>query len=203
MKLRKLLVSAFAISAGFASAQAGILEIRGGAGLTAANPDAFEDRVKSVSGGGLSTDEFESFNADVFLNLPVLPIGLGVRHEWLNDDQSSGGSNYDLDVKNLSVLVDLRIIDTRFYVGPIVSLGYPWAELDFNSGTTSVKDQIKADRISYSAGLEAGVILGRFLVGAEAGYQSVKLKKPDSPVLQANIDLSGFYGKALLGLTFF
>lgn len=203
--MKKLFLALICLGA-VSMAQAGLIEIRGGAGLTAADPDAFEERVNTVAGGGLSSDEFESFNADVFVNLPVLPIGFGLRHEWLNQDQTSsaGGttSEWDLDIRNVSLLVDLRLIDTKLYLGPIVSLGYPWAELDFRSGGTNVSDNLDADKISYSLGVEAGVNLGRFLVGAEAGYQSLELKKSDSPALQANVDLSGFYGKVLVGLTF-
>jgi hypothetical protein len=83
-------------------------------------------------------------------------------------------------------------------------VGYPTADLDFNSGTTAFKDSVKGKRPSYSGGLEAGFYLGHFLIGAEAGYQSIELKSSsNSAGATAKFDLSGIYGKALIGLTFF
>lgn len=183
-------------------AQGQILEIRGGAGINGANADDFEDRVNATGAGGVDADEFDNFFADVFFNIPASPLGLGVRHEWLNQEDSGGGSEYDLKINNLSLLIDLRLIDSNIYLGPIVSIGYPWGELDFQSGSASLEDQIDGDRVSYSGGLEAGVIFGNFLIGAEAGYQSIKLKS-DSSALRADIDVSGYYGKAMVGLAFF
>lgn len=46
------------------------------------------------------------------------------------------------------------------------------------------------------------MILGHFIIGAEAGYQSIRLKS-DSAALRADVDVSGPYGKAMVGLAFF
>jgi hypothetical protein len=182
----------------------GILELRAGAGLTGADPSAFEDRVNSLGGGGLSADKFESFNADIFFNIPVSPLGIGVRHEWINSSQGNGPSSWDLKANNLSLMVDLRLIDSVVYFGPIVSVGYPWADLDFSSNSASINHQIDRDQLSYSGGLEAGLILGRFIIGAEAGYQSLKFNQNDTTTgVNSELDLSGPYGKAMVGMTFF
>lgn len=93
-----------------------ILEIRGGAGITASNNDQFEDRVNAAGTGGVHSDEFQNYNADIFFNLPVSPIGVGVRHEWLRQNDSAGGTDFDLKINNLSLLVDLRLIDTKVYL---------------------------------------------------------------------------------------
>ncbi len=207
---KRLRLMAFALTALAATAltgtahAGGILELRAGAGINSTDPDALEREVNAINSSSVKAEDFDNFHADVFFNLPVLPIGVGVRHEWLSQSDSSNGSNLDVDVNNLSLLVDWRIIDTLVYAGPIVSIGYPWGDVDFSSSGGNIAEQIDGDRMSYSGGLEAGVILGRFLVGAEAGYQSIKLKQKNTGNgSSADIDLSGAYGKAMVGVTFF
>lgn len=201
---KKILLLAAVAYLGFGRAQAGLLELRAGAGLNAANPDAFEDRVNAVSNQDLKSDNFDNFNADVFFDLPVLPLGVGVRHEWLSNKQSSNGESWKIKANNLSVLVDWRFLDTLVYVGPIVSVGYPWADVDFNGSADHVSSQIHSDQLSYSGGAELGVKLGGFIIGTEAGYQSLKFKnvKSQNGNVNSKIDLSGFYGKVMVGITF-
>ena len=197
------LILALAALALVQTVHAGILEIRGGYGINSANPDAFETRVNSLSATTLDADNFDNYHVDVFFDLPVLPFGVGIRHEWIKQDQSSSGSDWDVDAKNVSILVDWRLLDTLIYLGPIVGIGYPSAEVDFNSGTTHVSDKIKSGQPSYSIGAEAGVKLGKFLIGAEAGYSSLKFEKISNANVNTKVDLSGFYGKVMAGLTFF
>ncbi len=202
--MKKFLLGAAVVWMGMGFSQAGILELRAGAGMNAANPDAFEDRVNAVSNQDLKSDNFDNFNADIFINFPVLPLGVGVRHEWLNNKESSGGEDWKIKANNLAVLVDWRFIDTIVYVGPIVSVGYPWADVDFNGSADRVSDQIQSDQLSYSGGAELGVKFGGFIIGTEAGYQSLKFKnvKSQNGNVNSKLDLSGFYGKVMLGITF-
>jgi hypothetical protein len=110
----------------------------------------------------------------------------------------------DLKATNLSLLVDWRIIDSsHFYIGPIVSVGHPSAKVDFKSGNVSLDKHINGNTVSYGGGLEAGVYLGMFLVGAEAGYQNIKFQGDNNQGNTAKFDASGFYGKAMVGLSFF
>jgi hypothetical protein len=189
---------------GIGTAHAGILEIRGGAGITSANADDFDDQAKAANNNGIDANDFRTYNADIFINIPNFPVGFGVRHEWLNLSEGSGGSDLDLKATNLSLLVDLRVIDTPlFYVGPIVSIGHPSAKVDFKSGNVSMNHHINGNDVSYGGGLEAGVYLGAFLVGAEAGYQNIKFEGSNSQGNHADFGASGFYGKGMVGLTFF
>jgi hypothetical protein len=202
MKFSRLVVAAIVLMAAQA-AHAGLIEIRGGIGINSASPDAFEDEVNSASGGGLDSDDFDNYFADLYVNLPALPIGVGLRHEWINQDQSSGGNKWDLEAKNISVLVDWRILDNVVYLGPILSIGYPSADLDFETPGVTFSDRIDSGKPSYSIGAEVGAHLSAFIVGAEAGYQSLELDDfKSSSGSEVDVDLSGFYGKVLVGISF-
>lgn len=182
---------------------ADLLELRVGAGINSASDDAFEKEVNDIGNNGISTDDFENFNADIFFNIPAFPIGVGLRQEWLNLDESSNGDSLEVEVSNTSLLVDLRLIDTVFYVGPIVAIGIPTADIDFSDGGSHIKDSVDGSNPSYAAGVEAGVHLGSFIVGAEVGYQSIELESSDTAGgVSGKFDLSGTYGKVMLGLSF-
>jgi hypothetical protein len=196
-----VLATVLAMLAAVAPVKAGALDIRLGAGLSTANPKSFESRVNSLSGSDLSAGSFDSYNADAVFHLPIVPIGVGVRYERSSQKQSGSGSEWDLDINNFSVLADWRILNNVVYLGPLVSMGYPWADLKLKNGGSSDSRRLNSKQISYSAGLEAGLRLGRFIVGAEAGYKSVRFKGNASS-LDADVNLEGFYGKALVGMTF-
>ncbi len=201
MKFTRLALALLAVLV-VQTAHAGLIEIRGGVGINSASPDAFNDRVKSASNSDLNTNQFDNVNADLFLNLPG-PFGVGLRHEWINADKSSNGSDVKLRAKNFSVLADWRIIDTVLYVGPIVGIGYPNAKIDFNNNGVNTSNSVSGEP-SYSLGAEVGAHLAAFLVGAEAGYTSLKLNKVSGANnnVNAKVDLSGFYGKVMVGLSF-
>jgi hypothetical protein len=173
-----------------------LIEIRGGVGLVGTDPDEFNDQVKDEFGNGMDASTFDNYFVDAYLNIPVLPFGVGLRHEWLNDKASGGSNNWEMDVNNLTLLVDWRILDNWIYVGPIVGIGYPSGDLKYTGGS----DSLDKDGLTYSLAGEAGFKLGRFIVGAEAGYSSMKLKTDDG---ETKVDLSGFYGKALVGIGLF
>lgn len=186
------------------TSHARILDIRGGVGRSSADVDDFDSQAKAANGNGIDANDFDTYNVDVFVNLPVLPIGFGVRHEWLNLSEGSGGSDLDLEATNLSLLIDLRVIDTNiFYVGPILSIGHPSAKVDFGSGAVSLDKNINGNDLSYSGGLEAGLYFGRFLVGAEVGYQNIEMEGTNNQGNKAKFDASGFYGKLMAGISFF
>ena len=65
-----------------------------------------------------------------------------------------------------------------------------------------IDDDIDGDDVSYAAALEAGVYLGFFLIGAEAGYQNIELET-DTDTNKAKFDATGFYGKLMVGVTLF
>jgi len=202
-RLRLILALAAALTVQSAAQANDLIEIRGGIGLVSSSPDTFEDRVNAVGNSDVKLDKFDVYNVDVFFNLPG-PIGVGLRHEWLDADDDSNGNKLDLEAKNFSVLVDWRIIDTGFYVGPIVGIGYPDANVTIENAGSRSSDEIKSGEPSYSVGAELGFHLGSLLIGTEAGYQSLKLDEVDGTNnnIDAKVDLSGFYGKVMVGFSF-
>lgn len=198
MKKIGLLLGLSLLVVGVSSVKAGnLLEVRAGAGIVGSDPKDFNEAVKNNVGSGLDSSSFDNYNADVFLNIPAFPIGLGLRYERLNDKQSNGGTDVETSVDNLALLADLRLLDNAlFYVGPIVAIGVPTGDVKVSGDKTS----LNKDQISYSLAAEAGLKLGRFILSAEAGYSSLKLKVEND---STKVDLSGFYGKAMVGIGLF
>lgn len=204
IKIQKLSVLALLLMA-TSFVRAGNIDFRAGAGMSAANPKGFENRVRDLSGKELNAKSFDTYNADLIFHLPVIPMTLGVRYEEASQKRSDSSSEWKLNVNNLALLVDFRIINSKIYLGPIVSVGYPWADLDFKNSGSNESHRLNSHQLSYSGGLETGIYLGPFLIGAEAGYKSVRLKSEgssSSSSVNTNIHLDGFYGKAMVGFTF-
>lgn len=187
---------------GLSSAQA-LVEARLTYGALSSKPDLATIYNGSTSLPAVSPNAGIGFDA-LFI-APVLGIGAGLRYENLGFNASSGGLEFKTQATRTSVLINWRLINTVMYLGPIATIGMShannikWTEgsnaTDFSPDTTS----------SYSVGLEAGVGLLGFLVGAEAGYQNMKWNKvKDSTGTFTNtpdLDMSGSYAKVILGFS--
>lgn len=189
MKLVSLLVLIFSLS----STAHALIEVRGGYGLTTPSKDF----------NGASVSTAYGFNADVLVKPPMFPFGLGVRYENLGAkyDVLSGTTNVDMKVTNLGLLINYRIIDMVFYVGPIAFVGVS------NSATVNTtllgvtaESKYKSSMV-YSLGAEAGASLGLLSLGAEAGYNFYKYTY-DSGTVNSDLDLSGIYAKVIVGFGF-
>src|SRR4051812_4046349 len=86
--LKTLAIAVLALGACSVS-RAGLLDLRFGIGLSAANPKGFEDRVNNLSGTDLSAGSFDTYNGDVVLRLPVVPVTVGLRYEDATQKQSA------------------------------------------------------------------------------------------------------------------
>src|SRR5580658_7545392 len=117
----KWLAASVFLLAGIPSVNAGILDLRVGAGLSAANPSAFDQRVNNLSGTDLSAGDFDTYNVDLIYHIPLIPITVGVRYEQAYQKQSSSSADWTLNVNNLALLADWRIINNVVYFGPLVS----------------------------------------------------------------------------------
>jgi hypothetical protein len=140
---------------------------------------------------------------DALFIVPIIGIGGGIRYENLGFTASSGGLEYKSQATRTSLLVNWRLIDTIMYLGPIASVGMAHTNsMKWSEGSNRAEFSPGASE-SLTVGLEGGVGLLGFLVGAEAGYQSMKWKSmKDSTGTFTNtpdLDMSGTYFKVILG----
>jgi hypothetical protein len=199
--LRVMLVACFVgvLSIQHVSVAQDFIELRFGASITGTDPSELNEQIKSL---GLDAGSISGFNLDVYVNIPLLPIGAGLRYEWSNQDQStSSNDSFELDVRNISLFVDWRIIDNAlFYVGPLLTLGYPSGAFKLiEEGIENTAD-IDPDQISYALAVEGGIRISMFIIGAELGYTSVKLKPPGFFEVTPQVDMSGFFARLQLGV---
>ncbi len=202
----------------FAEPANAIFELRANVTYHSINPGSLNDYL---AGGDLGDEaDFEEINSmytiggDGIFTLPFVPIGVGARYEWIGiPDQESEDIEFSFSTSRLSLLVNYRILDMFFFLGPIATLGlYHSLEFKVDGESGGIDFDLEVDSYratSYSLGIEGGVSLGLFLVGAEVGYMHWSfegLKDGDSHLTNDDafkeIDLSGLYGKLLVGLSF-
>ena len=176
-----------------------LIELRVGGFITATDPTGLNDKLNEL---GLESGSMSGFNVDVFVNIPLLPIGAGLRYEKSSQDQStSSDKNFELDVKNISLLVDWRIFDNSlFYAGPLLTLGYPTGTFKLNNVDALNTVDIDPDQLSIAIAIEGGIRISSFILGAELGYSSVKLEPPGLFELTPEVNMSGFFGRLQLGV---
>ena len=176
-----------------------LIELRVGGFITATDPAGLNDKLNEL---GLESGSMSGFNVDVFVNIPLLPIGAGLRYEKSSQDQStSSDKNFELDVKNISLLVDWRIFDNSlFYAGPLLTLGYPTGTFKLNNVDALNTVDIDPDQLSIAIAIEGGIRISSFILGAELGYSSVKLEPPGLFELTPEVNMSGFFGRLQLGV---
>ncbi len=148
------------------------------------------------------------FGLDTIVTLPIIPFGFGLRTESMKLSASTSGVEANLNFNRTSLLINYRLIDTIVHFGPIASIGLA------HSGSMNIKeagatkiDLSPGSLSSYSLGAELTVkplIVIPIIVGAEAGYMSFKWGQVTNSIdsTTKDIDLSGTYIKAFVGLDF-
>lgn len=185
---------------GFSSAHA-LVEARLTYGILASKPDLGSIYSGASEIPAVAPNAGIGFDA-VFI-FPVIGIGGGLRYENLGFNAKSGNLEYKSQATRTSVIINYRLIDTIMYLGPIATIGMTHTNnIKWSEGATST-DFSPDSTSSYTIGLEGGVGLLGFLVGAEAGYQNMKWNKvKDSTGTIAStpdLDMSGTYVKIILG----
>lgn len=186
---------------GFSAAHA-LVEARVTYGALASKPD-----LAAIYNLGTSTVPSVAPNAgigfDALFIVPIVGIGGGIRYENLGFNARSGSLEYKSQVTRTSLIVNYRLINTLMYLGPIATLGLSHSGgIKWTEGNTAT-DFTPDSTSSYTVGLEAGVGLLGFLVGAEAGYQNMKWNRMKDSTNTftgtPNLDMSGTYFKVILG----
>ena len=166
-----------------------LFEIRAGYGVqTPGDQDiSATQNLSSMSG----------YNLDAIVEIPMVPVGLGLRYENMGFDFNQSGVPLESEMQRTSLLVNYRIIDLFLYFGAIGSVGLVNnASVSSPGSATEYKSSM-----TYSIGVEGGLSLGLMQVGAEVGYLGANFEE-DTNFSAADLDLSGMYAKILVGVGF-
>lgn len=141
--------------------------------------------------------------ADVIVSPPLFPIGFGLRYENMGLAATSGAVEFKANYSRSALLLNYRIIDTLLFLGPIFSYGVSHSgDIKAIQSGTETANMSSQKISSYSAGIEAGVKLIGFHLGAELGYQDFRWKDANDKtgnIAVQDINMSGTYAKILLG----
>ncbi len=146
--------------------------------------------------------------ADVIISPPLTSYGFGLRYEKIGLTGSAGSLSVDAKVERIAALINYRIIDTIIHFGPIFSFGVSTqSSLSITNSGSDLVNYKSSISDSASAGIELSVkplIIIPIIVGAEAGYEYLKIKNAHDNInnKDLDLDLSGVYLKVLLGLAF-
>lgn len=186
----------------------GFVEVRGGIGSNAGSGDDYNKAYYNFQDGPEMSKQ-DTITIDAIVKIPMIPIGFGLRHEGFTEERSAFAEDMNLKAKRVSLLFNYRFIDTLFYAGAIGSYGISH---DLTLAIPTDPEKITSDSAkSYSIGVEGGLKLGLFRIGAELGQQSLvfdNLKAIDGLVPNKNglnineIDMSGMYYKLMIGVGF-
>ncbi len=173
-------------------------------GQLSAAPD-FKDLYNGTSTSLPSASSTRSWGGDAIISLPFLP-GIGIRYEKFNMKTTQNSIDAASDFTRTAVLMNLRLIDTILFLGPIASYGTS------HSGNVKITEGTKdwewsSDTVtSYQIGLEAGIKLLGLMIGVEGGHQGYKWKDAQEKngliTTRKDIDMSGTYVKGLVGFSF-
>ena len=167
-----------------------LVQIRANYGLQTVSPDQV--------GSFPTLSKLTGFGGDLIISPPLFPLAFGIRHEIMKAEESNSDGKFNLDLTRTSGLVSFRLIDTLIFLGAIGTVGVSHSgDQTFEVigvGTTTTKNDISG---SYSVGVEGGLKLVGFLVGAEVGYMGLKIGGSG-----AEQKLDGAYTKVHLGLDF-
>jgi hypothetical protein len=142
--------------------------------------------------------------ADLLISPPLMSWGAGVRYENMGVSATSGATEFKADYTRTALLLNYRIIDTLLFLGPIASYGLSHSgNIKALQSGTETSNWSSTSISSYSIGLEAGVKLIGFRLGAEAGYEDFRWKGATdslgSVATAQDINMSGTYAKILVG----
>lgn len=197
-KFLMFLVSIFCIQSAHA-----LVEARLSYGLLGSKPD-----LSTIYNGTTTVPAIVpnmGLGVDALFIVPLVGIGGGLRYENLGFTASSNGLEYKSQMTRTSLVVNYRIINTLMYLGPIATMGMSHSNnIKWTDSNTGISADLTPDSSSsYTVGLEAGVSLIGFIVGAEVGYQNMKWStlKDSKGVIPTtpDLDMSGTYAKIMFG----
>lgn len=182
-----------------------LFEARVSYGMLNANPN-MDSLCTSCATSAPSVTPAYGLGADGILTLPLPFVpGLGLRYENMELSTTKSGQDHKANFSRTALLLNWRPIDNLIFAGPVLTYGlshstdYKVTEFGVQKASFSA-----GSAKSYSVGLEAGVKLIGFSVGAELGYQDFRWGDATDSTGNApkqDINMSGTYGKFILGFS--
>lgn len=196
-------IAALATTLALATPAQALVEARLTYGLLVSNPDLGQLYSGPTSIPSVAPNY--GLGGDVLFFPPLMNWGFGLRQENLGLKASSGGLDFTSTATRTSAVLGYRFIDTILHVGTLFTYGLSHTggfEVDETGSNTHSRWE-PGSVSSYSAGVEVGVGLGLFILGAEVGYQAMKWNnmKDSSGGSNStpNTDMSGTYSKVYFG----
>lgn len=184
-----------------------LVELKAAYSQFSTNPSGLNDNFA----GQPKISQMQALSFDVMGRVPLMPVGLGVRHEMFSRKESNGVLNSEVDWKRTSILVNKRLIDTGIYLGPVATVSFA-SDFKYRSANGSTRADFKTEStLTATAGVEAGFKMALLSAGIEAGYlyapmgnlrDSAGVEVVDGGGSKINVDLSGTYVRATVGFGF-
>lgn len=185
-----------------------MLDLRLTYGIITAKDQATDACGANCTSALPSVVPFGGLGADAIISPPMTSFGFGVRYENLALKASASPVDVDAGIERIALIVNYRLIDTIIHLGPIFTYGISTkSKMNITESGTPRVDYSSSSADSLSAGLEVGIkplIVVPLVIGAEAGYNYLKVKNATDSVhnTSTDMDFSGVYLKAFLGLSF-
>ena len=207
IKVSLLLSTLVSIGSFMLSAPAhALVELKGGYSSHTVSPSSLDAAFSGVA----KVNQLQSISADIMARVPLMPVGLGLRHEMLSFKGDQGGTSSKIDWKRTSVIVNKRLVDTGMYLGPIATFAMT-NDFKYSITTNNVTTTYKTEaQLNGTLGVEAGIKLLLVSLGVEAGYMHAPLGnlRTDTGVEYLNngqkvdVTMSGPYFRGTIGFGF-
>lgn len=193
------------IASFFASVPAlAIVEARLTYSLLASSPDY--SKLYTSGSSAPSAAANAGLGADVLVFIPLTGWGFGIRQENLGITVSGNSVEAKSTANRTAAMASYRFINTLLHLGVNFTYGLSHSNsMEITDGNNKLKWEPDSAS-SYTAGVEAGVGLGLFVLGGEMGYESLKWNKmkdsTGTSTQTPDIDMTGIYTKVYLGFGF-
>lgn len=178
-----------------------LFEVRAGGGFLNSAPNLAKFYT-GTSADVPSASPNAGLTLDAIATIPLVGLGGGLRMENMKISYDSSVLDITNELSRTSLIVNYRLINTLVYVGPIATYGLSHTNKISIGNAAGDLSKITSSKVSsYSAGLEAGVSIIGFMVGAEVGKMWMNYKDATDSISGTigDLDMSGNYAKLFIG----
>jgi len=157
------------------------------------------------SGNGNLPDKtaHHGLGIDALISLNETQWNLGLRYENLGMKTTSSQVEFKANHTRTAFLVNYRHLDAEKILGVVGTVGVSHSGvIKCNENEVAISEFSSNKTSSYSIGVEAGIRFIDFIIGVEVGYLNYPWPGAGDAIsndLKRDIDMSGNYGKLILG----